>query len=193
MNKTFSQILTVLFFALFANTASAHTGSHEINGFLSGFSHPFMGLDHLLVMLGVGLLASRLNRINASLTIAAFLSFMGIGAGLALFGLNIEGVEIGILVSVLMTGLLLGTTRQLHSALIAALVASFALLHGFAHGVEMPQAAQPIHYALGFLLATAMLHAIGLGFGVLLNKHQLGLRIAGYITSGLGLYLLISA
>lgn len=193
MNKTFSQILTVLFFALFANTASAHTGSHEISGFLSGFSHPFMGLDHLLVMLGVGLLASRLNRINASLTIAAFLSFMGIGAGLALFGLNIEGVEIGILVSVLMTGLLLGTTRQLHSALIAALVASFALLHGFAHGAEMPQAAQPIHYALGFLLATAMLHAIGLGFGVLLNKHQLGLRIAGYITSGLGLYLLISA
>jgi len=193
MNKYFSQITTVLFFALFANTAFAHTGSHEINGFLSGFSHPFMGLDHTLVMLGVGLLASRLTRFNAGLTIAAFLSFMGIGAGLPLLGFEMQNVEIGILVSVLITGLLLGTTRQLHSALIAALVASFALFHGFAHGVEMPQAAEPLNYALGFLLATALLHAIGLGFGVLLNKHQLGLRIAGFSTCGLGLYLLISA
>jgi urease accessory protein len=193
MNKYFSKITVVLFFTLFANTASAHTGTHEINGFISGFSHPFMGLDHTLVMLGVGLWASRLARFNASLTIAAFLSFMTIGAGLALLGLNIQGVERGILASVLITGLLLSVSRQLPSVLTISLLASFALLHGFAHGAEMPQAAEPIHYALGFLLATAMLHAIGLGFGALLNKHQLGLKIAGFTTCGLGLYLLISA
>lgn len=193
MNKTFSQILTVLFFALFANTASAHTGSHEINGFISGFSHPFMGLDHLLVMLGVGLWASRLSRFNAGLTIAAFLSFMTIGAGLALLGLNIQGVETGILASVLITGLLLSVSRQLPSVLTIGLLASFALLHGFAHGTEMPQAAEPINYALGFLLATALLHAIGLSLGMLLNKHQLDLKIAGFTTCGLGFYLLISA
>jgi len=193
MNKYFSQSALLLSLALTATTASAHTGAHEINGFISGFSHPFMGLDHTLVMLGVGLLASRLNKINASLTIAAFLSFMSIGLGLALVGFEMQNVEIGILVSVLMTGLLLGTTRQLHSALIGTLVASFALFHGFAHGAEMPQADEPINYAVGFLLATALLHAIGLGLGVLLNKHQLGLKIAGFTTCGLGLYLLISA
>jgi urease accessory protein len=193
MNKYFSQLTAVLFFALFANTASAHTGTHDIDGFISGFSHPFMGLDHTLVMLGVGLWASRLTRLNAGLTVAAFLSFMVIGAGLALFGLNIDGVETGILASVLITGLLLSVSRQLSSVLTIGLLASFALLHGFAHGAEMPQAAEPINYAFGFLLATAMLHTIGLGFGVLLNKHQLGLKIAGFITSGLGLYLLISA
>jgi urease accessory protein len=193
MTKHFSSVALLLSLTLTATTASAHTGTHDINGFLSGFSHPFMGLDHLLVMLGVGLLASRLNQLNASLTIAAFLSFMGIGAGLALAGFEMQNVEIGILLSVLMTGLLLGTTRQLHSALIGTLVASFALFHGFAHGAEMPQAAEPMNYAFGFLLATALLHAIGLSLGALLNKHQLGLKIAGYITSGLGLYLLISA
>jgi urease accessory protein len=193
MNKYFSQITAVLFFALFTNTASAHTGSHEINGFLSGFSHPFMGLDHTLVMLGVGLWASGLTRFNAGLTIAAFLSFMTIGAGLALLGLNIQGVETGILASVLITGLLLSVSRKLPSVLTIGLLASFAVLHGFAHGAEMPQAAQPMNYAFGFLLATAMLHAIGLGFGALLNKHQLGLKIAGFTTCGLGLYLLISA
>jgi urease accessory protein len=193
MNKYFSQSALLLSLALTATTASAHTGTHDINGFISGLSHPFMGLDHLLVMLGVGLYASRLNRISASLAIAAFLSFMGIGAGLALAGFEMQNVEIGILVSVLMTGLLLGTTHQLPSGMCAALVASFALFHGFAHGAEMPQATEPMNYAFGFLLATTLLHAIGLGFGVLLNKHQLGLKIAGFITSGLGLYLLINA
>lgn len=189
MNKHFSQFALLLIFALITNTASAHTGTHEISGFI----HPFLGLDHLLVMLGVGLWASRLNRLNASLTIAAFLTFMAIGAGLAVFGLNIQGVETGILASVLITGLLLVAPRQLPSGVCGALLASFAVLHGFAHGAEMPLAAEPIHYAVGFLLATAVLHGIGLGLGLLLSKHSLGLRVSGYVTSGLGLYLLINA
>jgi urease accessory protein len=189
MNKHFSQLALLLTLALTATTASAHTGTHEISGFI----HPFLGLDHLLVMLSVGLWASRLNRLNASLTIAAFLSFMAIGAGLAVFGLNIQGVETGILASVLITGLLLASQRKLPAVLIGALLASFALLHGFAHGVEMPLAAEPVHYAVGFLLATAVLHGIGLGLGLLLSKYSLGLRVSGYVTSGLGLYLLINA
>ncbi|MFZ2726355.1 MAG: HupE/UreJ family protein [Methylococcaceae bacterium] len=189
MNKYF----LLLALLLTTTTASAHTGIHAINGFISGFTHPFMGLDHLLVMLGVGLWASRLNKLNASITIAAFLSFMAIGAVLALIGFDIPNVEIGILASVLITGLLLSVSRQLPNYLIVSLLASFALLHGFAHGAEMPQAAQPMNYALGFILATAVLNVIGLGLGLLFNKNQLGLRIAGYITSGLGLYLLINA
>ena len=189
MNKHFSQLALLLTLALTATTASAHTGTHEISGFI----HPFLGLDHLLVMLGVGLYASRLNRLNASLTIVAFLSFMAIGALLALQGLNIQGVETGILVSVLITGLLLVSPRQLSSGVCSALLASFAILHGFAHGAEMPLAAEPVHYAVGFLLATAVLHGIGLSLGLLLSKHSLGLRVSGYVTSGLGLYLLINA
>jgi urease accessory protein len=193
MTKYFLQFAVLLAFALFAPATFAHTGIHDIEGFLSGLSHPFLGLDHLLVMLGVGLWASRLTRFNAGLTIAAFLSFMTIGAGLALLGLKIEGVETGILASVLITGLLLSVSRYTSSILTIGLLASFALLHGFAHGAETPQAVESINYALGFLLATAMLHAIGLGLGVMLSKHELSLKIAGFITSGLGLYLLISA
>lgn len=193
MNKHFSKLVLLLTLALTATTASAHTGAHNIDGFISGLSHPFLGLDHLLVMLGVGLYASRLTRFNASLTIAAFLSFMAIGAGLAVFGLSIQGVEAGILASVLVTGLLLASPRQLPSGVCGALLASFAVLHGFAHGAEMPLATEPVHYALGFLLATVVLHGIGLGLGLLLSKHPLALRISGYITSGLGLYLLINA
>ncbi|MDD5275130.1 MAG: HupE/UreJ family protein [Methylovulum sp.] len=193
MIKHFLSAALSLALALTATTASAHTGAHDIAGFSSGLSHPFLGLDHLLVMLGVGLWASRLTRLNASLTIAAFLSFMVIGAGLALLGLHIPGVELGILASVLVVGLLLSVSRHLPILLTIALLAGFALLHGFAHGLEMPLAASPVYYAAGFLLATAILHGIGLGLGTLLNQHRLGLRVSGYITSGLGLYLLFNA
>jgi urease accessory protein len=192
MNKHFSQLALLLTLALTATTASAHTGAHEISGFISGLSHPFLGLDHLLVMLGVGLWASRLNRLNASLTIAAFLTFMLIGAGLALCGIMVQGLETGILASVLIVGLLLGTSKQLPIALTACLLASFALLHGYAHGLEMPLAANASHYALGFVSATAILNSIGLGLGLMLHK-QHGLRIFGFITSGLGLWLFVNA
>lgn len=193
MIKHFSFAVLLLALALTATTASAHTGAHDIDGFISGLSHPFLGLDHLLVMLGVGLWASRLTRLNAGFTIAAFLSFMVCGAGLALSGLTIQGVETGVLASVLIVGLLLSVSRRLPSLLVIGLLAGFAVLHGFAHGLEMPLAAAPVDYALGFLLATAVLHGIGLGLGAMLNKHRFGLRISGYITSGLGLYLLFNA
>ena len=193
MIKHFSSVALLLALALTATTASAHTGTHDIDGFISGLSHPFLGLDHLLVMLGLGLWASRLSRLNAGLAIAAFLSFMACGAGLALAGLTIQGVETGILTSVLIVGLLLSVSRRLPSLLVIGLLAGFAVLHGFAHGLEMPLATAPVDYALGFLLATAILHGIGLGLGAMLNYHRFGLRISGYITSGLGLYLLFNA
>jgi urease accessory protein len=94
---------------------------------------------------------------------------------------------------VLVVGLLLSVSRRLPTLLTIGVLAGFAVLHGFSHGLEMPLAAAPIDYALGFLLATAVLHGIGLGLGSMLNKHQFGLRVSGYITSGLGLYLLFNA
>lgn len=193
MNKHTAKFIVLLALALIGNTASAHTGSHEVSGFFSGISHPFLGLDHLLVMLGVGLWASRLSRTQAGLTVAAFLGFMVIGAGLAMLGFAVEGVEAGILGSVLFVGLLLVLPRIAPPILTVCLLASFAILHGFAHGLEMPSAFEPVHYALGFLLATAILHGIGLGLGALLHKHPRGLQALGFLTSGLGLWLLVNA
>ena len=45
----------------------------------------------------------------------------------------------------------------------AVLVAVFALLHGHAHGAELAGDAAAVTYAAGFAIATALLHAIGLG------------------------------
>jgi urease accessory protein len=193
MTKQFLKFTGFLSFIFLTNSAYAHTGSHEVSGFISGLTHPFLGLDHLLVMFGVGLWASRLNKQQAAITVINFLLFMLIGAVLALLNVDIQGVEYGILASVLITGGLLLSLKQFSLLLMNSLFASFALMHGFAHGLEMPIASEPALYGLGFLTATLILQLTGLSVGKLLKSQAVFIRITGTITSGLGLWLLINA
>ena len=60
-----------------------------------------------------------------------------------------------------------------------ALVGLFALFHGHAHGAEMPAAASELSYAAGFVGATTLLHAVGVGLGLLfgLEAGKLGHRL----------------
>jgi urease accessory protein len=54
-------------------------------------------------------------------------------------------------------------------------------MHGHSHGTELPQAASAVTYAAGFLMATMVLHAVGLTIGGTSRWHAsacapLGLR-----------------
>gem|GEM_PF-2928573 len=48
-----------------------------------------------------------------------------------------------------------------------ALVAFFALFHGHAHGTELPAGQSGLLYSVGFVIATGLLHAVGIGIGTL--------------------------
>ena len=61
------------------------------------------------------------------------------------------------------------------------LIAFFALCHGYAHGAELPRATDPADYAIGFVLATGMIHLFGIGVGLGLNK-----PVGGRLSRGLG-------
>jgi hypothetical protein len=50
------------------------------------------------------------------------------------------------------------------------LIAYFALCHGYAYGAEVPLSADLADYAIGFVLATGMIHLFGIGIGLGLNK-----------------------
>ena len=73
-------------------------------------------------------------------------------------------------------------------------VSLFALFHGYAHGLEMPQAAMPWAYGTGFILATAMLHGLGISLGLILSlgRSHLLPRIGGTAIALSGAYLLAS-
>ncbi len=172
--------------ALFAGAASAHTGDHAVAGFASGLAHPFLGLDHLFAMLAIGLWAAQQGGRALWAVPAAFVAAMGLGGLLAWSGGVLPQAETAIALSVLVLGVLVAT-RRLWAAPIGMLVAAgFALFHGYAHGLEMPQAASPALYALGFVLATVALHGAGMA-GSLAGRRAVQVAGAGIAATGLAL------
>ncbi len=163
--------ITAAFTTLFlAGAAQAHTFGAHGAGFGAGLAHPFLGLDHLLAMLAVGVWAAQLGGKALWRVPLTFMAMMALGSAVALAGVALPAVETGIASSVLVLGLLIAVSARVPLAASMLLVGTFALFHGHAHGQELPQAASEVLYGAGFLLATAMLHATGLVAGTLINQ-----------------------
>jgi urease accessory protein len=190
----FTIALAVAALTLAANAALAHTGAEHALSFASGFKHPFTGLDHMLAMVTVGLWAG----LNGGRALwawpAAFVGVMVLGGLLGMSGFAVPMVEAGILASVVVLGLLVLAATQLPVAAGAALVAVFALLHGHAHGAELPGEAAAASYAAGFAIATAILHAIGIGVSRLASNAngRLAVRGAGALVAAAGVALALT-
>lgn len=170
--KTTSRSLPISAFLLLltATLAQAHVLPGDVRGFASGVNHPLHGLDHILAMIAVGLWAAQLGGRSRWLVPASFVGVMALGAALAMGGLRVPFVEAGILLSVLVLGLLIATAARFPLAASMAIVGVFALFHGHSHGTEMPVNAAGLVYGLGFALATATLHACGIGVGWLAQQ-----------------------
>lgn len=144
-------------FTLLAGTAQAHAPGAF--GLTAGLTHPFLGPDHLMAMVAVGLLAVQQGGPWWRLP-AVFVAAMAAGLGLGALGVGVP-VEVGIIASVIVLGGLVAWGRALPARMLAAVVAVSAALHGHAHGVEMPADSSALAYAAGALAGTAVLHGLG--------------------------------
>jgi len=158
--------LAALTLLITAAAAEAHTGVGSTMGFTHGFGHPFSGLDHILAMVAVGLFAANLGGRALWLVPLSFVAMMAVGGALGVAGIDMPFFEIGIAASVIVLGLAVALQWNLPVAGAMALVGFFALFHGHAHGAEMPVDASGLAYGVGFVLATAILHLIGIGLGL---------------------------
>jgi urease accessory protein len=158
--------LLSLALATLPTAAYAHTGAGDTNSFVHGFTHPVGGLDHVLAMVAVGLLAARLGGKTLWLVPLSFVTMMILGGIAGASGVGLPFVELGISGSILVLGFVIALGGQLPTALAMALVGFFGIFHGHAHGTEMPVDAQGFAYGAGFVLATALLHASGLALGL---------------------------
>lgn len=171
--------------------------AHDLNaggGFMSGFSHPVLGLDHLLAMISVGILSAQMGGRAIWSVPSVFVGVMLVGGVLGMQGFPLISVELGIAFSVFALGLALVAEKKAPPMLAMLFVGIFAIFHGHAHGTEMPYLAEPILYALGFFVGTASLHIAGVLIGVFANKTSFGEQLLRYIgagIAGIGLYLLI--
>lgn len=195
MNKMNALLLLLAGLVVFSSPAFAHTGMLPTDGLIDGFLHPLLGVDHSLVMLGVGLWAATQRLAVAGQIVAVFLLYMLVGALLGLQGVQFIYVESAILVSLMaIGGLLVFGKLQLPTATAAALIAISAVLHGLAHGSEIPASASAYRYLLGMLAATGLLHGFGLSLGLLLHRSnaKVLLRLYGGATGLIGAWLLLS-
>ena len=171
MNKMTKLLLTAGLM-MTATLAIAHPGHGEqvSNGFLSGFLHPMMGLDHLLAMGAVGFWSIRQNTTMKRGTPLFVVGGMIVGASLAWAGVSLAGIETGIAMSVLLVGVLIATLAKLPTAIGGTLVALFMIAHGYAHGTEMTQGSSLLLYMAGFVVATLAITFVGRGLGTMMLK-----------------------
>jgi urease accessory protein len=182
-----------LLLAATAPVAYAHPFGDHGADFAAGLAHPFVGLDHLLAMLAVGIWATQLARPRHVAALwavpLAFVVVMALAALGAVAGLTLPAVEGGVAASVLILGLLVAARVRLPLSVSALLVAGFAVFHGYAHGVEMPPAASMLAYGAGFVLATAVLHAVGIVGAQLFASRAMWVRWAGAGVAAAGVML----
>jgi urease accessory protein len=173
--------------------AFGHSGEGIAGGFLSGFLHPLLGWDHVVAMVAVGLWGAFLGSPAIWLLPVVFPLVMAVGGALGVVGVPLPGVEIGIAGSAIILGLLVAFGARLPLWIAATIVGAFAIFHGHAHGTELPSAANPFAYAVGFVLATGTLHLVGVAFGLLVRWPQglLAVRAGGCVICAVGLGFLL--
>lgn len=187
------RVIAVLLAVAAAPAAQAHVLGIHGAGFTSGLAHPFLGVDHLLAMITVGLWAGQMGGRALWRVPLAFIAMMTLGAALALAGIPLPAVETGIATSLLILGLLVGFMARLPVAASMLLVGAFAVFHGHVHASELAQAASPVLYGMGFVVATATLHALGIGVGRISSKRVVAfVRAAGIAVAAGGALLLFS-
>jgi urease accessory protein len=149
--------------------AMAHPGHGAELGLAAGLAHPWSGIDHVLAMTAVGLLAARLGGRALWAVPAAFLGLMALGGIVAAAGLSLPFAEVAIALSVAVLGFTLASRIAPPVLAAMALVGVFAVFHGHVHAGEMPANGSALGYGLGFLTATALLHGLGIGLGLVVG------------------------
>lgn len=151
--------------ALAPAAAWAHADTSHGGGFVAGFLHPITGLDHVVAMVAVGLWGAVLGPPALWVLPVAFPMVMAFGGLLGLLGVPIPGVEIGIAISGLVMGLMVLFELRPPLWVAAVIVSTFAVFHGHAHGAELPAGSNALLFSLAFVIATGLLHLIGILLG----------------------------
>jgi urease accessory protein len=187
-----------LLFALLITLAAptfAHTEGDPAAGFVSGFLHPIGGWDHVVAMVAVGLWGAFLGRPAVWLLPIVFPLVMAFGGALGVLGVPLPGVEIGIAASAIVLGAMVAFAVKPPLWVAAVIVGAFAIFHGHAHGTELPDAASPVAYSLGFVIATGLLHAAGIGIALVTRwpRGAAVVRACGGAIAAIGVFFLARA
>jgi urease accessory protein len=181
---------------LLAPPASAHTGQ-STNGLTDGWLHPLSGLDHLLAMVAVGIVAATAAQgVDRWFAPLAFVAGMALGGAAGLLDVAFPPAEQLIVASVILLGLAIAASQVWRARLAQVglgLVAVAGFAHGHAHGAEAPATGSAFGYVLGFVAATVLLHLAGVTLCAAVADRK-ALRVGtGALTATAGALLILAA
>lgn len=187
-------LLLLLLAELIPSLGHAHAGGRQAEGVLHGFGHPMNGLDHLCVMLAVGVWAAQRGGRSLWLWPLMFVCMTAVGGVLGMAGVAVPLYSQGIAASVLVLGVLIASAARLPLAAGSVMVGLFAIFHGYAHGIHVAPEASGLAYGAGFVLATALLHVLGISTTLLVKRQgQISvMRYAGGTLALWGVYLCLA-
>ncbi|MEO8614142.1 MAG: HupE/UreJ family protein [Luteolibacter sp.] len=178
----------ILLLFVLPSTADAHSAQGSIGGFVSGFKHPLTGLDHIVAMVAVGLWGAFLGGRAMWTLPVVFPVVMAFGGAMGVLGLPLPAVETGIALSGIVLGAMVALAAKPPLWVAAVIVGIFAIFHGHAHGTELPEAANAMTFAIGFVISTGLLHLSGIAFGLLVKWPwgRVAVRAGGVVISLIG-------
>ena len=169
MTRHFQSLAVAAILIAYTSATAAHEGAGITGGFISGFLHPVLGWDHVVAMVAVGLWGAFLGSPSIWILPIVFPLVMALGGALGVIGVPIPAVETGIAASAVVLGAMVAFAVRPPIWIAAVIVGAFAIFHGHAHGTELPNAANPLTYSMGFVLSTGLLHLFGIAFGLLVR------------------------
>jgi hydrogenase/urease accessory protein HupE len=151
----------MIFLALVALAATQLSQIAANEDWISGFNHPFQGLDHIVTMIAVGIWAAQLRGHAVLMLPLTFVSVMALG-GLTGAASHLPSAELIVILSGLVISVFIARKIQFSARINLLIVAFFAFFHGFVHGQEISASASLVSYTVGFIIATALLHGVGI-------------------------------
>lgn len=155
---------------LLSGYAFAHPGHESLSfsgGLQSGFLHPVVGLDHLLVLCAVGALSASLTGIQRLLLPLVFVGLMLFGFLMAHAGWHLAssstietmiGLSLFLSAAFLVINRLMArqvkSGRSIAETIFAWGITGFSVFHGSAHGLEIPIDASTSGFGVGFISAS---------------------------------------
>ena len=160
-----------------------------LQGLLSGFGHPVIGVDHLAAIVGVGILAALAGRSAA--VVLAFSVAVIAGVGLHLSRIDLPASELFVGLTTLLIGALVILRQSMSAGRALLLFALAGLVHGYALGESIvgAEASPLVAYLLGLLV---MQSAIGVAVYAAVRSlarwpaRTTGLTVAGVLVAVAG-------
>jgi urease accessory protein len=160
------------------------------NHIVKGFQPPT-----ILAMVAVGMWGAQLDAPAMWVLPVVFPMVMALGGMMGLMGIKLPGIELCIALSALALGFAVCREARPKLWIAAIIVGVFAIAHGHAHGTELPLGASGVLYSIGFVIATGLLHALGIGMGLVHRwpAGRIALRVAGAVVAIGGVFFLWKA